>query len=41
MGDICPIPYWQVSLIIFSGAGCVIGVINTDDKSSIAMMSKN
>ena len=40
MGDIYPVPNWQVSLIIFSGLGCVIGVINTDDMSSSAMMSK-
>ena len=38
MGDICP---RQVSLIIFSEVGCVIRVINTDDTSSTAMMSKN
>jgi len=42
MGDIYPIPYWQVSLIIFSEVHCVI-----EDKhrygntSSIAMMSKD
>ena len=41
MGDIYPIPNWQASLIIFSGLGCVIVVINTDDMSSSAMTSKN
>jgi len=41
MGDICPIPYLQVSLIIFSEVGCVIGVINIDDMSSSAMMNKD
>jgi len=41
MGDIYPIPNWLASLIIFSGLGCVIVVINTDDMSSSAMTSKN